>query len=177
MKRFENSNIDFVGITRPEAIQKHPTWFTDTAIFNTFELTSKNPPVKELLSIAAEPHIYSAAFVKTPESVSYGGQMLEGNNLILEISFKVNIKYAADTPEQNLHMAFFESVPQNICIVLPTHHVQPTSEKYYQIPQLYQEKKLVAKPYILDIYGNILENKKVYVSMALFVDVVLKKLS
>lgn len=176
MIKSTNGFFEGIGITRPDLLPKHPIWFTSFSTCNIFVLPEEKPPIKELLSITVEPEIRTSQIIKTPESVSFEGQMLEGNNLILEILFKQNIKYIADTSVQNIYMVYFESTAKSINVVLPTHHVQPSPEKYYEISQLYCERKITAKPYIEDIYGIIRNSKSIYVSISMFIDVTLKKI-
>lgn len=176
MNQFTRCLVEGVGIAKPEILPKHPLWFTDFSTCNTFVLTEEKPTIKDLLSITVEAEIKSSCIIKTPEAVSFEGQMLDGNNLILEILLKQNIKYVADTSVQNIHMAYFESPAKCITVVLPTHHVQPSTEKYFEISQLFHNGKMIVKPYIQDIFGVLCDSKTIYVSIGMFIDVSLKRL-
>jgi hypothetical protein len=174
MIRSAGSLVEGIGVTKPEMFPRHPVWFTDIAFSDMFVLPREKQPVKDLLSITAAPEVRSSYIIKTPESVSFEGFMLEGCNLILEMLFKYNVKYVADTESQNIHLAYFESNIRKMVIVMPTHHIQVTTEKYFEICQLHEDGKIILKPYVESIYGVKQNCRTIYVSIAMFVDASIK---
>ncbi len=168
--------IESIGIVRPEELPKHPIWFTDFDTYDTLQLPQEKPPIKELLSIAVEPEIRSTTITPTTESVSFEGQMLESNNLILETVIKLRIKYLTDTSAQSIHIACFDSIIRSICIVLPAQHIDRILENSYDMSQLHDEGKIIVRSYIEDIYGAIINSRTLFVSTALFIDATLQRL-
>lgn len=176
MESFTNPLIEYAGITKRSLLPKYPIWFSNISICKMFILPEKKPAIGELLSITAEAVIMSSRILKTPEAVSYEGQMLEGHNLIIEILLNYQIRYISNTSKQNIHIAYFKNPVNNANVVLPEYHVQPYPEKYHNISRLYKEGKIIIKPYIENIYGALSDEKTIYTSIALFIDVSTKRL-
>lgn len=169
--------VEGIGITEFESLPKNPVWFTELTAAGILKLPEEKPDIGQLLSVTVEPEIIYTHIVKTLITSSNEGHKLAGVKLIIDLKLRQKIKYTADEPTQRVHSANFENVLKSIYVILPQSHLDPATDKYFDVINLFKQGKLVATPYIEDIYAKVQDKRTIYKNIALLIDVTVKKLS
>lgn len=133
--------------------------------FTTSEIISLNnnlPDIDQIVSIIVEPQIISCKIINTMKGCSCEGQKLTGKKVAIELVLNEKILYAANMPEQSLHI-IENKFYQSAYIVIPP-KIEGTN-----IESLYYNKKL--KPFINiePVSGRKLNNRCIHKSINLFI--------
>lgn len=152
------------GIGVADSFPTDPKYFTQLSIPETLTIPQPKPDMEQLLSIAVDPVIESIKLIETPIALSNEGQNLSGCKLIIELRLREKVKYVADEPTQTVHAAHFENVLKSIFIVVPC------EVNGVPIRTLLSRKRIVVKPYVEDIYGEMLDSRTVFKNITIFVD-------
>lgn len=158
------------GIGIADALPGNPRWFTEITIPETVEIPCEKPDMEQLISVMVDAKVISIKVAKTPVDVtSPEGQYLSGCKLILELKLRQKIKYVADEPAQSVHAAHFENALQSVFVVVPCSvNICGT---VYTIEEALRLGKVVITLYIEDIYGKMIDKRKIFKNIAILVDV------
>lgn len=133
--------------------------FTTSEIIN---LSNNLPDIDQIVSIIVEPQIISCKIINTMKGYSCEGQKLTGKKVAIELVLNEKILYAANMPEQSLHI-IENKFYQSAYIVIP-HEIEGTD-----VEALYYNKKF--KPFINieSVSGRKLNNRCIHKNINLFV--------
>lgn len=151
------------GIGIADSFPDNPKYFTQLSIPETLTIPEPKPDMEQLLSVAVDAEIESMKLIETPVALSNEGQNLSGCKLIIELRLRQKVKYVADEPTQSVHAAHFE-VLKSIFIIVPC------EVNGVPIRTLMSRKRIVVKPYIEDIYAEMLDARTVFKNITVFVD-------
>ena len=157
--------VEGIGIADSfPALQPIDNIFSQVSIPEIVEIPEQKPDMEQLVSILETVDILSTKIVDTGIGTSEEGQILTGKKLIVEVLLKQKITYVADEPTQSVHAAHFEK-PASVFVVVP--------EDIGGVPieELFMQDKIVIKPYVEDICGIMLDNRRVFKCTALFLNV------
>ena len=153
------------GIGIASSFPEDPKYFTQLSIPETLIIPEPKPDMEQLLSVAVDVVVDSMKLIETPIALSNEGQNLSGCKLIIELRLREKVKYVADEPTQTVHAAHYENVLKSIFVIVPC-EVNGVS-----IRNLLARKKVVVTPYVEDIYAEMVDKRKIFKNITIFVNV------
>lgn len=156
-----NNSIKLNGVC--DTFPKDPKYFKEITCTQTFDNLIE-PNIKEIISISSKINIISKKLIPSTEGSSLEGQTLNKYKLLLELECNDVIVYSNKGKRILVNsMSFNNSLP---CISI----VLPNEIDNIDISTLYNEDRLIVKPYI---EGMCISNNNCNVSkcLSLFVDV------
>ncbi|MGL4798625.1 MAG: hypothetical protein ACRCWY_04380 [Cellulosilyticaceae bacterium] len=114
----KNARITGAGIAT--VLPQYVTYFQEASVMEDLMIPPEKPDMEDLAGISAVAEVMDYKVIETGKAVSYEGQNLSGQKLIVPIQFKIQIKYIADECDQNLHAAHSNEMMQNVFIIIPT---------------------------------------------------------
>lgn len=153
------------GIGIADSFPVDPKYFTQLSIAETLIIPCPKPDMEQLLSVAVDIEIESVKLIETPVAKSNEGQNLSGCKLIVELRLREKVKYVADEPTQKVHAAHYDNVLKSIFIVIPCHI------HGHSVKDLLKKNKVIVKPYVEDIYAEMLDKRNLFKNITMFVNV------
>ncbi|WP_053956594.1 DUF3794 domain-containing protein [Inediibacterium massiliense] len=154
------------GIGRAPQFPEDPKYFKQFSVFGELQIPNEKPDIEQLTSVMVDPEIVSMRLIDTPCMKSLEGQLLSGKKLVIELKLKQKITYVADEPTQSVHAAHFENL-KSVFVIMP----QKIDDICIQ--DLFYTDRLIVKPYIEDVYGELRSKRTVFTNIAMLIDVVI----
>jgi hypothetical protein len=160
-----NKAADKLGVTKE--FPNNPLFFKQESISETLTIPEEKPDIEELISVIIYPEIVSLRIIDTCVGLSWEGQNLTGKKLIIEFELVEKVKYVADEPEQSVHFAHYNKKYHSVFVVVPN------KINCIPIETLIENKKVIVKPYIENIYGKKLDKRRLFRNVVLMIDIII----
>lgn len=128
-------------------IPEHVEYFKEICLVEDLVIPFKKPDIESVISVMVDAKVIDYKIIDTPVALSYEGQNLSGNKLIVEIGLHQNIKYVSDSENQSIHAFINADTMKNVFIVVPTEINGET------ILDIIRKKRFSITPYIEDVYS------------------------
>lgn len=155
-----NANVMIGSHSIPETAK----YFKEELISEILTIPSQKPNMERILKVLVNPEVESIKLIKTEVGMSNEGQNLTGYKLVVEINIQEKITYVADEKTQGVYAAHFENM-KSIFIVLPKEF------EGQDICELVRSNRISVTPYIEAVKARMLDCRRVYKCIMLFVDV------
>lgn len=123
------------------------TYFQETCLMEDMTVPCQKPDIEDLLDITVSCRIDDYKLIDTNTAVSYEGQFLSGQKLIVSVLFRSQIKYVAQSCSQTIHAAHSNEFIKNVFIVVPE------SINGERVCDLIRKNKFSLTCYLEDVYA------------------------
>lgn len=155
--------VEGIGIS--EDLPENVSYFQEICIMEDLIVPFQKPDIESVLSVMVNAEVIDYKLIKTPVSLSYEGQNLSGEKLIVELRINQKVKYVSDSSYQSIHAFHSTDTLKSLFIVVPC---EVNGEKMFDI---IRKRKFSVTPYIEDIYSIKFNCRKVTNYISLIVNV------
>lgn len=145
-------------------LPKTSQYFKEQMECETFVIPCQKPDMEKYMDIIIWPEIADMRLIQTDAGISYEGQTLSGYKLLVEVSIKAKVTYAAVGPVQTMHGASFESI-KSVFVVIPSEY------NGKQVCDLFRAGRVSVQPYIEETCTRMMDCRTIQSCILLFVDV------
>lgn len=163
MERNDINRVTGIGIS--ENLPETVTYFQEISLLEELEVPCQKPDVESLVSVMTSVNVERYKLVETPIAISYEGQNLSGQKLIIELSFSQKVKYVADSNCQSIHAFHNDNLVKSVFVVVPM------EIDGMRVCDLVRKKIFSITPYIEDVYSIKKDKKTILNYITLLVDV------
>lgn len=162
----ENTDINRVtGIGISQDLPDTVTYFQEISLLEELVVPQQKPSIESIVSVVTGVNVERYKLIETPIAVSYEGQNLSGQKLIIELSFYQKVKYVADSNCQSIHAFSDNSLIKSVFVIVPC---EINGER---VCDLIRKKKFSITPYIEDLYSIKRDSKVILNYVTLIVDI------
>ncbi len=153
-----NSNLDnliqFFGIS--ETFPSYSDTFKQLHIQKVSCINSSLPDIHKILRVSSKTEILNSKIINTSKGISSEGQILTGNQLIVNGDIVQNLEYITNDSNTSVQATQF-IIPFSTYIILDKEYIY--------------DSKLKVVPYIEDIYVEQISKRKIFTSIMMILDV------
>lgn len=159
----DNNRITGVGIAKdlPEKV----TYFQEACLLEDLSVPSEKPDIDNIISVMVDAQIMDYKLIETPIALSYEGQNLSGQKLVVEVILHEKVRYVADSPCQSIHAFHNSDTMKSLFVVIPS------EIDGVRVCDLIRKRKFSVTPYVEDIYSIKKDCRTVTNYVTLLVDV------
>lgn len=154
MNSLVNNSIKISGISYMKNITL--VNFKKISIDTNLILPNMKADVDQIVSVTVNVNIDNSYIIETPKAISLEGQILTGKILIVSGEIKQDVEYLDSHITQSIHGVQFD-IPFSTYVVLPTN--------------INENKDVVAKGYIEDVYVKKLDARTFFENIILLIDI------
>lgn len=167
--------VNIIGIS--DVLPVKPEVFKQTIVNENLCIPCNKPDIERILSVTFDHTIESFRVIETPippKDIKYSaeGEGLTGRKMIVEIRIKQKILYVADEKTQTVHGHHNEIVVSEY-IILPLNY--KINGKQYDPIQLLEKNMFIVMAYVEDGNIKMLDNRCLFKSVTLFINIDVKK--
>ncbi|MGL4798622.1 MAG: hypothetical protein ACRCWY_04365 [Cellulosilyticaceae bacterium] len=140
-------------------------YFQEDCFLEDMIIPSQKPDIDDILDITAGCEVIDYNLIDTLTGVSYEGQQLTGEKLVVSVLFKLQVKYVGEACTQTIHAAHSNEMMKNVFVVLPP------EVGGQRVCDLIRRNKFSINCYIEDFYAKKKDSRTLSAYMTYLVDV------
>lgn len=141
------------------------TYFKEASVMEDVMIPPQKPDLEDLVDLSVVAEIVDFKLIDTDKAVSYEGQHLSGQKLLVSILFKLQMKYVAGSCEQTVHVSHSNEIMQNAFIIVPE------ALNGERICDVIRKNKYALSCYVEDVYGMKLDERTIRAFITYLVDI------